>query len=57
MQTSYHEIRNYSAVLAEQYGTYDTPQRAKFEEEAYAFYSSQILLYIIELTPTVYINI
>ncbi|KAA6321079.1 hypothetical protein EZS27_029228 [termite gut metagenome] len=38
------QIRDYSAVLAAEYGAPGTPERAKFDEEAYAFYTSQILL-------------
>ena len=44
METNDHKIRNYSDVLATKYGAYGTPERAKFDEEAYAFYTSQILL-------------
>jgi len=44
MQTNDNQIRNYSAVLAAEYGEHGTPERAKFDEEAYAFYTSQILL-------------
>ena len=44
MQTNDHIIRNYSAVLEAEYGKHGTPERAKFDEEAYAFYTSQILL-------------
>lgn len=44
MQTNSHKITNYSAILAEKYGAHGTPERAKFDEEAYAFYTSQILL-------------
>lgn len=44
MQTNDHKIRNYSAVLEAQYGAHGTPERAKFDEEAYAFYTGQILL-------------
>lgn len=44
MQTNDHKIRDYSAVLDKQYGAPGTPERAKFDEEAYAFYTSQILL-------------
>jgi len=43
MQTNDHKIRNYSAVLESEYGAHGTPERAKFDEEAYAFYTSQIL--------------
>ena len=31
-------------MLAQKYGEEGTPQRAKFNEEAYEFYTSQILL-------------
>ena len=44
MQTNDHKIRNYSAVLESKYGAHGTPERATFDEEAYAFYTSQILL-------------
>jgi len=44
MQTNDHVIRDYSAVLEAEYGKHGTPERAKFDEEAYAFYTSQILL-------------
>lgn len=42
MQTN--KITDYSAILDEKYGKRGTPQRAQFEEEAKAFYASQILL-------------
>ena len=38
METNNHQIVDYSAVLEAQYGALGTP------EEAYAFYTSQILL-------------
>jgi DNA-binding XRE family transcriptional regulator len=44
MQTNDHKIRNYSIVLESKYGAHGTQERAKFDEEAYAFYTSQILL-------------
>lgn len=44
MQTNNHKIVDYSAVLEAEYGAHGTPERAKFDEEAYAFYTSQILL-------------
>jgi DNA-binding XRE family transcriptional regulator len=44
MQTNDNKIRDYSAVLEAQYGAHGTPKRAKFDEEAYAFYTSQVLL-------------
>lgn len=44
MQTNDHQIRNYSAVLDEKYGAASTKEREQFEEEAWNFYSGQILL-------------
>ena len=44
MHTNDNQIRDYSAVLAAEFGAHGTPERAKFDEEAYAFYTSQILL-------------
>ncbi len=44
MQTNDNQVRDYSAVLAEQYGAHGSQERAKFDEEAYSFYTSQILL-------------
>lgn len=35
---------DYSAVLEKKFGKPGTEERAKFDEEAYAFYTSQILL-------------
>ncbi len=43
MQTNNHKISDYSAVLDEKYGAEGTPERAKFEEEAYAFYTGAII--------------
>ncbi|MCR5455472.1 MAG: helix-turn-helix domain-containing protein [Bacteroidales bacterium] len=43
MQTNDHKIRNYDIVLDEKFGKTGTPERAKAEEEAYNFYSGQIL--------------
>ena len=43
MQTNDHEIRDYDIVLDAEFGKPGTPQRAKAIEEAYAFYSGQIL--------------
>jgi hypothetical protein len=43
MQTNDHQIRNYSEVLVSPYGKHGTPDRAKFDEEAYAFYLKQVL--------------
>ena len=44
MQLNDNQIRDYSAILTEKYGAHGTPERAKFDEEAYAFYTSRILL-------------
>ncbi|NLI35647.1 MAG: helix-turn-helix transcriptional regulator [Bacteroidales bacterium] len=44
METNNHQITDYSAVLEKEYGKEGTPERVKFDEEAYAFYTGQILL-------------
>jgi DNA-binding XRE family transcriptional regulator len=44
MQTNDHQVRNYSEVLEEKYGSHGTPERATFDEEAYSFYASRVLL-------------
>lgn len=44
METNNHQINDYSAVLERKYGKCCTPERANFDEEAYAFYTSQILI-------------
>lgn len=44
METNNHEITDYSAVLEQQYGKPGTPERGQFDEEAYAFYTGQVLL-------------
>lgn len=44
MQTNNHKIEDYDSVLDARYGEEGTPRRARFEEEARAFYASQILL-------------
>lgn len=44
MQTNDHKIRDYSSVLDAQYGAPGSLERAKFDEDAYAFYTSQIIL-------------
>ena len=43
MQTNNHQIRDYDVVLDAEFGKPGTPERAKAIEEAYAFYSGQIL--------------
>lgn len=37
-------IKDYGAILDEKYGKEGSPERHKFDEEARAFYASQILL-------------
>ena len=44
MNTNDHMITNISEQLEKEFGRHGTPERAKFDEEAYAFYTSQILL-------------
>ena len=43
MQTNDHQIRDYSAELDRKYGAVGTKERELFEEEAWNFYSGQIL--------------
>ena len=43
MQTNNHQIVDYDAVLDAKFGKPGTPERARAEEDAYAFYSGQIL--------------
>ncbi len=44
MQTNNHKIEDYDLVLDAKYGKEGTPQREKFEEDARAFYASQVLM-------------
>ncbi len=44
MEKNNHKITDYSAVLEKEFGKHGTPERAKFDEDAYAFYTSQVLL-------------
>lgn len=44
MQINNHKIRNYSDVLEAKYGKHGTAERLGFDEEAYNFYVSQVLL-------------
>ena len=44
MNTNNPMITDISEQLEKEFGTPGTPERAKFDEEAYAFYTSQILL-------------
>lgn len=43
MQTNNHQIVDYDKVLDARFGKEGTPERAKAEDEAYAFYTAQIL--------------
>ena len=44
MQTNNHKITDYDVVLDAKFGREGTPERAQAEENAYAFYSGQILM-------------
>lgn len=44
MQTNNHQINDYSAELDRKYGAPGTKEREKFDEEAWNFYTGQILL-------------
>ena len=44
MNTNEEMLTDISAELDKEFGAPGTPERAKFDEEAYAFYTSQILL-------------
>lgn len=44
METNNHQIVDYDIVLDKKFGKEGTPERAKAEEDAYAFYTGQILL-------------
>lgn len=43
MNTSKTMVQDYDAVLDARYGKEGTPERVKFEEEAYAYYTGLIL--------------
>ena len=43
MNTSEAMIQDYDAVLDARYGKEGTPERVKFEEDAYAYYTGMIL--------------
>ena len=43
MQTNNHQIVDYDKVLDQKFGKEGTPERIKTEEEAFSFYSGQIL--------------
>lgn len=43
METNDHQIRDYDLVLDAEFGKPGTPERTKAIEDAYAFYSGQIL--------------
>ena len=44
MQTNNHQINNYSAVLEHKYGVHGSDRRKAFDEEAWGFYTGQLLL-------------
>ena len=44
MHTNNHTISDYDLVLDSKFGKEGTPERVKAEENAYSFYSGQILL-------------
>ncbi len=44
MQTNNHQLVDYDLVLDKKFGKQGIPERAKAEEDAYSFYSGQILL-------------
>lgn len=44
MNTKENMLTNISEELEKEFGKPGTPERIKFDEEAYAFYTSQILL-------------
>ena len=44
MDTNNQMITNISEQFEKEFGKHGTPERAQFDEEAYAFYTSQILL-------------
>lgn len=43
MQTNNHKIVDYDIILDKKFGKEGTPERAQAEENAYSFYSGQIL--------------
>ena len=44
MEENDNEIRDLSAELAKEFGKPGTPERAEFDEKAYAFYTGQVIL-------------
>ena len=44
MEANNHQIVDYVVVLDAKFGKEGSPERAKAEDDAYAFYTSQILL-------------
>lgn len=44
METNNHQIVDYDLVLDKKFGKEGTPERAKAEDEAYAFYTGLVLL-------------
>lgn len=45
MQTNNHQTKDYSAELDKKYGAIGTKGRELFDEEAWNFYTSQLLNY------------
>ncbi len=43
METNNHKIVDYDAVLDAKFGKAGTPERTKAEDEAYAFYTGQVI--------------
>ncbi len=43
MQTNNHQTKDYSAVLNQKYGAPGTKEREQFDEEAWNFYTGQLL--------------
>ena len=44
MQTNNHKIQDYDVVLDATFGKQGTPERKRAEEEAYSYYTSQMLV-------------
>lgn len=43
MTVKNNKLTDFSAMLEEKYGAPGTPERAQFDEEAYTFYTAQLL--------------
>ena len=53
MEINNHQIVDYDLVLDEKFGKIGTPERAKSEEKARAYYASQILSEALRYRPAV----